>query len=292
MSIISKMRAPVNPHGRHGTWLDACLARGKSEFFVEVVDVTPALAQQMLLRNTKKQRSIRDKVVEGYALAMTEGRWKLTAQGISFDKDGDLDNGQHRLHAVIKSGVTVKMTVTFGHDAEAYLLLDSGSPRKASDALRTAGVATEAIAPSIITRVATLAEGHYTRRVKWGYDEIVELAATDPYLRRAIAVGHNLGRALKSTDTGFGLGAYYIIASKHPTEVKEGFFDKIRSGMIAGPRDPVRYLREKAMKSGYRGAASIYVAAAEMIIAFNMNLAKKAGKPEWDYDQPFPVVAD
>jgi hypothetical protein len=42
---------------------------------------------------------------------MKGGNWSLTGQGISFDVDGNLLDGQHRLAAVVRSGVTISMIV-------------------------------------------------------------------------------------------------------------------------------------------------------------------------------------
>lgn len=294
MSILSKVRAPVNLVGRSRTWLDDQIARSQKGFFIEIVDITPDLAEEMLARNIRRNRQIRAKVVEQYAQAMTEGRWVTTAQGISFDKTGNLDNGQHRLSAIIKSGVTVRMAVAFGHEADTYTILDAGARRGPADALRASGLTNENIAAAVIVRVAMISEGIYNRNVPYGHDEIVEWALTDPYLSEAAGMGDQLGKALKATGSGFGLGAYYIIASKHHGPASRAFFEKLKTGVgITGPRDPARFVREDAMKGKYRGYNGIFAAAADMIIAFNCNLTKERfGRPGWDQSQPFPTVSE
>lgn len=85
---------------------------------VIIKDVTPEWAKETLEAHSKSQESgqfiqrpISQKTVLKYAGDMLAGNWAFTGQGISFDEDGNLMDGQHRLAAVCKSGVTIKMVV-------------------------------------------------------------------------------------------------------------------------------------------------------------------------------------
>ncbi len=98
----------------------------------EVKLITPHLASIYLERNNVN-RILRPPVVASYADQMRRGQWKLTSQGISFDTNNNLVNGQHRLYAVIKSGVSVKMSVTFEEDPEAFKYIDTSKRRTVSD---------------------------------------------------------------------------------------------------------------------------------------------------------------
>jgi hypothetical protein len=75
--------------------------------------ITPAKASAYVATvDTSKQRPLKQKKIDDYAAAMSHGHWVLTHQGIAFDDEGNLCDGQHRMHAVIKSGATVEMQVT------------------------------------------------------------------------------------------------------------------------------------------------------------------------------------
>ncbi|MEI8064585.1 MAG: hypothetical protein WCH84_11045, partial [Verrucomicrobiota bacterium] len=76
------------------------------------IDVTPALAWQWL-KNNYGNRTIKDDMVVAYARDMVNGVWAATHQGLAFDVDERLIDGQHRLKAVIMANRTVKMKVTF-----------------------------------------------------------------------------------------------------------------------------------------------------------------------------------
>ena len=79
----------------------------------QVMKITPALAESWLMSNTFN-RTISASVVNKYANDMKSGNWHLNHQGIAFDNNNVLVDGQHRLTAVVKSGVTVDMLVTYG----------------------------------------------------------------------------------------------------------------------------------------------------------------------------------
>jgi len=291
MSILANLTSPTKTRITNDLeaerWMTERIRAGRKGFFVEIVDVTPVLATNMISRNTSANRKIRERVVEEYARAMSEGRWLLTSQGISFSKDGLLDNGQHRLEAIIMSGITVPMTVAFGQTEEAFAVLDSGSRRRASDALRAVGFANEHIVAGIIARVINISNGKAGRSIRPTHDEIVDAASNDKFISDAARTGHRLGRGLRTTDVGIGLGAYYILAAdRRPEE----FFNRISNGVISGSRDPVKFLRESAMLGEFKGDAGIYQAAAQMINAWNLTQAGKSGRPTWDPNDDFPTV--
>lgn len=96
--------------------------------------ITPEYARQILEHNTKNRKP-RTGLVAQYARAMERNEWKLTHQGIAINCDGTLLDGQHRLLAVISSGVTVRMLVTRGVPSDSQVAMDDHCPRSVSDAL-------------------------------------------------------------------------------------------------------------------------------------------------------------
>ena len=82
---------------------------------VEVEIITPANAEAYL-RNNAKHRKIKQKKVDEYVNEMKDGKWRLNGKVIIFDSNGRLLNGQHRLHAVVQSGVPLTILVVRGVD--------------------------------------------------------------------------------------------------------------------------------------------------------------------------------
>lgn len=104
---------------------------------VEEVLVTPALAAELLKGDN---RPVRQVTVKKYAEDMKNGNWSLTHQGIAIDHEGSLIDGQHRLLAVIMSGVSVYMMVAYGASKESFSVLDAGISRTCSDSFALDGL--------------------------------------------------------------------------------------------------------------------------------------------------------
>lgn len=97
---------------------------------IEVIGPQTAAAY---LNSNKNNRPVRQRWVDALAAMMERGEFTLTHQGIAFSVDGDLIDGQHRLHAIIQSGKTVQMCVTRGAEPDTYKTIDSGAVRLPSD---------------------------------------------------------------------------------------------------------------------------------------------------------------
>lgn len=96
------------------------------------VMVTPAMAEQWLECN-RSNRKLRAAWVSQLAGMITRGEWQHTHQGIALDKDGNLLDGQHRLSAIVLSGIAVQMQVTTGMGADTFAVLDRGRTRSLVD---------------------------------------------------------------------------------------------------------------------------------------------------------------
>lgn len=106
---------------------------------IEFERITPAMAQSWLNRN-KGNRKLRDGVVEKYAEDMRQGRWTRCAMPISFYVDGEVADGQHRLWAIVESGVPQEFLVLRDLAREDGLNIDTGLSRTIVDAGRISGI--------------------------------------------------------------------------------------------------------------------------------------------------------
>lgn len=100
----------------------------------EVVLMTPAKAKTLLERNVDN-RDIRPSVVAALSDSIRRGEWILSHQGVAFGKSGRLLDGQHRLLAVLETGISVKMQITWDVDDDAFKVMDIGTKRTTSDIL-------------------------------------------------------------------------------------------------------------------------------------------------------------
>lgn len=95
--------------------------------------ITPELAKSYLDTCNIDNRKIRPGMVSKYANYMITGEWVLSDQCISFDLTGKLINGQHRLLAIVQSGVTIKAMVARHMPEDSFKYLDQGATRSKSD---------------------------------------------------------------------------------------------------------------------------------------------------------------
>lgn len=99
--------------------------------------ITPEIAAKLLSRKHPRNRKLKDGVVERYAKAMADGHWKdaISSQPISISADGFVQDGHHRLNAIIKSNTSHYMWVVENAEPEQFQYLDNGEKRRTEDYL-------------------------------------------------------------------------------------------------------------------------------------------------------------
>jgi len=129
-----------------------------------IMEVGPPRAFQWLEGNTHN-RPITQAHVDRLARDMKAGRWRLTHQGIAFDTDGLLVDGQHRLWAITEADMTVVMRVFFNEPPDNRHVLDTGARRTNLDVLTITGEVGEITTRHLATLRAVLA-GMSSRQVR------------------------------------------------------------------------------------------------------------------------------
>jgi len=210
------------------------------EMVIQIVDISPEEAARLLEANAGNRR-LDKSTVERYADAMRRGEWKLSHQGVAIDRDGNLLDGQHRLAAIVRSGVTVRMAVARQVDREAFSVLDTGKRRSAGDTLRLAG------AQAPLHLAAALRYLHLYQVApdsSWGgsqsrltNDQILKLHDAHPRMsdcvRRARVVSSSTGIIASACAT-----AIYVTGLLHPEFDEEPWFHGITTGANLDIGDP------------------------------------------------------
>jgi hypothetical protein len=115
-----------------------CLSNG---WLVAVATIGPDLAAAMLALNAPYQRDKKPHAIERYVSDMASGHWLLTHQGIAFNVNGELFDGQNRLASVVEAGTAQEFLVFFGAgDREEMAKFDSGKIRLVQDAAKVLGL--------------------------------------------------------------------------------------------------------------------------------------------------------
>lgn len=220
------------------------------------IDVTPALAEKWLANNFRN-RPLREDTVKAYARDMINGVWVLSHQGMAFNDKDELIDGQHRLHAIVLSGVAVRTMVTFGlpskidgKEMTTMDAVDRGATRSVADQLTIQhGFKNGSITASICAAIASICYGERTRRLSVG--QTLDVYRTFEHAITWIIAHKSKERGIRST--GVAAGFAFAIASESPSRAGGGdpdvmgstpicfMFEKLVTG-----EEPVRKIKKKS----------------------------------------------
>jgi hypothetical protein len=205
-----------------------------------VETITPAVATELLERN-EVNRTLQRKRVEMYASDISAGRWTLNGESIVVALTGDLIDGQHRCHAVVKAGKSIKSVVVRGVKAETQQQIDQGASRSVSDVLRMRGVPNSAATASIVRWLVLapdpgddMAGAMRSRRVS--ANEAMEYVNTHPRVLVAATETTRLRAHLPTTPTV--IGYCWTILDALDDGANHDFWDSLERMSFSFEHDP------------------------------------------------------
>ena len=104
-----------------------------------IEDITPGKAREYL-KTSAGNRPISKVYVHSYADTMKRGAWMLNGVPIIFDCEGHLQDGHHRLEAIIEANIPVRMSVVRGVPTDSFTTYDCGRHRNVSQLLAMQGI--------------------------------------------------------------------------------------------------------------------------------------------------------
>ena len=122
------------------------------------IKVDPRLANSWLLLN-QNNRPLSESHVQEYVARMKNGEWVLNGQCIIFSNTGVLLDGQHRLAAVVNSGLTIPFDVRFGINEETFATIDDGKKRTPADVFSIESIPNYANAAAVVNLVIGMERG-------------------------------------------------------------------------------------------------------------------------------------
>ena len=102
---------------------------------ISVRELTPVHAAKILESKNLSNRNINSARISEYSEAMKAGEWQFNGDPIRFTSDGILSDGQHRLTAVVRSGIPQTFLIIENMEKETRLTLDAGKVRNGGDTL-------------------------------------------------------------------------------------------------------------------------------------------------------------
>lgn len=240
--------------------------------------VTPDLAKKWLDSNIKINRKLDERLVHSYYQQMVKGQWMETGDTIKFSKSGKLMNGQHTLHAIIKYGKPVALFVAEGLDEEAFMVLDTGKTRSASDALHIAGFKNNTNLAATVKQILLWEAGYYANpnvRSKASNSDVIDFVEKNPEISEVITFINTLWKHFRYVSASTLAMLYWVLSRKNQQQADD-FFGKLSSGADLGVENPIRHLREKLMRDSLnKSRLKAREKVALFIFAWNAHLQKK-----------------
>ena len=265
----------------------------------QVVNVTPQMATLFLERNTKNRSLNRQRVI-AHARDMTEGRWILNGETIKFDTEGNLIDGQHRLHAVVDSGRSVKMLVVSNVEPVAMQTIDTGSIRSVGQIVQIYGVSNPNEVSALAGAIRSYAE---SRHLVWSgarglsKSEIATFVIeNNSQLQEAARFAKNAHKSANIPRVAYGLLAYFAIEKhKKSPELWDSWHAGVTNGADLSKSDPRLALRNLMLRrtGSINGYKLQQEQVALVIKAWNAYVNDKPIKVlRWDTSMlPMPEIA-
>lgn len=209
---------------------------------VQVVTITPELAGRLLDANPRN-RGIKNANLKRVAAAMEEGAWKVNGDTIRVDTDGYLLDGQHRLLAVVASGISYEGILVTGLAPEVFDTIDQGVKRTPGDILTTHGVKNAKAVASTLPIVAEyLSGGRDFEMAATRYrDRLRSLCDEHSGVGNSLWVSAALGTLAPQR---VAMAMHYLVSWVSPGKA-DAFFKAVSTGESMAAGDPPLMLRNR-----------------------------------------------
>lgn len=211
--------------------INLCLSKtsNKINMNAEVTVITPAIAERLLLSNVSN-RIVNARRVSLYSGALTRGEWKLNGESIKIAPDGRLLDGQHRLQAIVQSGIPMTTWVVKNVPNDVFDTIDTGKARGGSDTLKVAGAENTTSISSGIIKYFNLLSG--TQRYKIENHAVLTEYSQHPEMYQnlygqAAKFYHGNHRIVTPAEY---IGYYRYFQTKYSNEKIEAFYSALSSG--------------------------------------------------------------
>ncbi len=125
-------------HRAHARVIHGRIIRNHNYGQVFLEEIGPEAAAAYLRLNSPQNRRLNRAAFRNYMAEMQAARWGMSPDAIVITVDGTLVNGQHRLEAIVQSGLTQTFWVWHGAPADILKYIDSHRRRTYQDRAKIA----------------------------------------------------------------------------------------------------------------------------------------------------------
>ena len=199
-----------------------------------------------LVRNNSNNRPLSPGTVKKYAKEMTLNNWVYNGESIKITKNNNIIDGQHRLHAVIMSGVSIETEVIENIENDVFDTIDVGRTRTNADIFSINGVLNYARAAACVNPLYLL---NHSKRPNFTKSALSKKEALKYYKQHkrnidiAVHAKRFPGMPLRFVDCCYA----YLLQFNEEKEVKD-FFASVCSGRFGENDNQAFLLRDWMIK--------------------------------------------
>ena len=216
-----------------------------------VVYIDPKMAADLLRTNPEHQRNIKPANLHKIEADLRAGKFVVNGQTVIRDEKKRLMDGQHRLQAVVNTGIGIWTILVSDIPEEYFRLIDVGVARSFADTLTTTE---RKQTKSLAAAVARLAE--YLRNPQsvgsgavFSHSELLDVVEMSPGFEEALrAVG-----VCKQLITPSQLTWLYYLARQEDPDKADAFIRGIAYGEMLTKTSPIYQLRLRLITGKSQG---------------------------------------
>lgn len=221
--------------------------------------VTPEMALEYLAtRDGKPQRPLRAVDVRKYSADMKAGRWLENGESLIFDTNGELVDGQHRLHAQLDAGVTMQWVVVRGVAPEVFQTIDRGKNRTAAHLLDIAGLGPDSTMIAAVSAALDRIEDGFMFGVfsdtRMASEAVLTYAMEHKDEHALIRTyGNRVKKARLASPSSIVASITFLRRLVEDCDRLDAFFHRVVTGVHLDPNEIAYHLRNKLLGQRARG---------------------------------------
>lgn len=184
---------------------------------------------------------------------MESGKWYFNGESMSFNNKGNLSDGQHRMKAVIRSGMTFPFIVVCGINRNAFPTINNGRIRTGSDVLGIGGVPSTTHASSITKFIYGFKNEKYSANRNsnrtLSNTEVLDYYYGLPNVHESVNFGIQYAKKAQKLLTSTVIGGFHYLLGEVDSEKAEDFLIKVCTGVELSSDSPIHLLRNKLIRS-------------------------------------------
>ena len=233
--------------------LRAVASRSDGDVSVDMMEITPEMAQYFLDKFNKENRNIQKTHIQMIARDIKNEKWMVNAQPICFTADPfapganypdvRLLNGQHRLEACVQADLPIEVPIAIGIDARAFSTYDSHAKKSVVRSSKAGGGDRRVIGGVALIQWRIDNDLRFNDRARPSASELLETVERHPGLADQIS----LARRMKDYGSA-GVMTFFIYHVRNDAKhLAEEFLEKLETGQDIEKGSPITALRDKLM---------------------------------------------